>query len=87
MQNTGVTFADDSRTVLLDWGALPHLMRRGKAGILLSVAAGDWKVYALDCAGNRRGEVPCRWQDGRLGFIADVSRDPSDATMSYELVR
>lgn len=87
VQNTGVTFADDSRTVLLDWGALPHLMRRGKAGILLSVAAGDWKVYALDCAGNRRGEVPCRWQDGRLGFIADVSRDPSDATMSYELVR
>ncbi len=87
VQNSGIRYADDSRTVLLAWGKLPHLMRRGRAEILLSVAVGEWKVYALDCAGNRRGEVQCRWQDGRLVFIADVSRDPSDATMSYEVVR
>ncbi len=87
VQNSGIKYADDSRTVLLAWGRLPHLMRRGQAEIGLAVASGDWKVYALDCAGRRRGEVPCRWQDGRLGFVADVSRDPSDATMNYELVR
>ena len=87
VQNTGAAFADPSRTVLLRWGAMPHLMRKGRAGILLAVAPGDWTVYALDCAGNRRGIVPSRWQDGRLGFFADVARDPSDATMNYELVR
>ena len=87
VQNTGAAFADDSRTVLLRWGSLPHLMRRGRAGILLAVASGDWTVYALDCAGSRRGVVPSRWQDGRLGFFADVARDPADATMNYELVR
>ena len=87
VQNSGATFADPSRTVLLRWGTLPHLMRRGKAGVLLSVSSGDWTVYALDCAGNRRCVVPSRWQDGRLGFVADIARDPSNATMSYELVR
>ncbi len=87
VQNSGAAFADDSRTVLLRWGSLPHLMRKGRAEILLAVAPGDWTVYALDCAGNRRGVVPSRWQDGRLGFFADVARDPSDATMNYELVR
>ena len=87
VQNAGAAFADASRTVLLRWGSLPHLMRRGRAGVLLSLAPGEWTVYALDCTGNRRGAVPSRWQDGRLGFYADVARDPSDATMSYELVR
>ena len=87
VQNTGAAFADFSRTMLLRWGDLPHLMRKGRAGVVLAVAPGDWKVYALDCAGNRRGEVPSRWKDGRLAFVADVARDPSDATMSYELAR
>jgi len=87
VQNSGSAFADDSRTVLLRWGKMPHLMRKGRADLSLSLLAGEWTVYALDCAGNRRGVVPSRWQDGRLSFTADIARDPDDATMNYELVR
>lgn len=87
VQNSGAAFADDSRTVLLRWGQMPHLMRKGRADISLSLAGGEWTVYALDCAGNRRGVVPSHLQDGRLRFTADVARDPADATMNYELVR
>ena len=86
-QNSGVAFADASRTVLLRWGAMPHLMRRGKADIGISLAQGEWTVYALDCAGNRRCVVPSAWRGSRLEFCADVSIDPSDATMNYELIR
>lgn len=87
VQNSGATFADESRTVLLRWGTMPHLMRKGKADIGISLAPGDWVVYALDCAGNRRCAMPSAWRDGRLVFCADIARDPSDATMNYELVR
>ena len=87
VQNTEIAYADSSRKELLRWGRLPHLMRKGKADVLLSLGAGEWKVYALDCAGMRRCEVPSRFADGNLGFEADVSRDPADATMLYEIVR
>ena len=86
VQNTEITYADKSCRELLKWGRLPHLMRKGKAEVLLSLGSGDWKVYALDCAGTRRGEVPARFAGGTLGFEADVSRDPADATMLYEIV-
>ena len=87
VQNTEIAYADSSRKELLRWGRLPHLMRKGKAEVRLSLGAGDWKVYALDCAGMRRCEVPSRFADGNLGFEADVSRDPADATMLYEIIR
>ena len=86
VQNTDITYADKSRKELLNWGRLPHLMRKGKADVLLSLDSGEWKVYALDCGGARRCEVPSRFADGKLAFEADVSRDPSDATMMYEIV-
>lgn len=87
VQNSGVAFADSTRMVLLRWGTMPHLMRKGKADVAMSLARGDWTVYALDCAGNRRCVVPSAWRDGRLTFCADVALDPSDATMNYELLR
>jgi len=87
VQNSGVTFADDSRKVLLGWGGMPHLMRKGRARLRLDLGGGSWRVYALDCAGNRRGEVAFHAQDGAVSFVADVARDPADATMCYELVR
>ena len=87
VQNSEITYADSSRKELLRWGGMPHLMRKGKADVLLDVASGEWKVYALDCAGNRRGEVPCRYADGRLGFTADIARDSANATFLYELER
>ena len=38
VQNSGIEYADPNLTILLDWGKLPHLMRRGAAHIELSLA-------------------------------------------------
>ena len=85
VQNTEIAYADSSCKELLRWGRLPHLMRKGRAEVLLSLGVGNWKVYALDCSGARRGEIPSRFAGGMLGFVADVSRDASNATMLYEI--
>lgn len=84
VQNSGAQYADDSLRVLLDWGGLPHLMRRGKAEIRLETKG--TKVYALRADGERYGEVPVR-RDGKfLSFTAEIARDPGSATYLYEIV-
>ena len=37
VQNSGIEYADPALTILLKWGSLPHLMRRGAAHIELSL--------------------------------------------------
>ena len=87
VQNTGARFADASMRVLLDWGGLPHLMRRGRAAVSLALESGAFTVYVLDADGSRRNEVPATYQDGKLSFVADVARDPGTASYLYEIVR
>ena len=48
VQNTGARFSDESMKILLKWGGLPHLMRRGRAEVSLAVDAGAFTVYVLD---------------------------------------
>ena len=84
VQNTGAQYADDSLRVLLDWGGLPHLMRRGKAEIRLETKG--TKVYALRADGERYGEVPVRRDGKALSFTAEIARDPGSATYLYEIV-
>ena len=98
-QNTGARYADAAMTVLLDWGRLPYLMRAGKADIELSTTAkgsqdeqlpfvnNPFRVFALSSSGARRAEIPCRYADGVLRFVADVAHDPAEATFLYEVVR
>jgi hypothetical protein len=88
VQDTGTTYADEKKTVLVKWGRLPHLMRAGRAEVTLRLSgAACPKVYALRSDGSRRGEVKSAFKDGALRFTADTARDPSDATFLYEIVR
>ena len=88
MQDTGTTYADGKKTVLVKWGRLPHLMRAGRAEVTLRLSgAARPKVYALASDGSRRGEVESLFRDGALSFTADTARDRSDATFLYEIVR
>ena len=41
VQNSGIEYADPALTILLKWGSLPHLMRRGSAEIELSFQGGE----------------------------------------------
>ena len=90
MQNSGIRYADEALTILLDWGKLPHLMRRGAARIELALDAKEgvaWRVFRLSPSGKRLGEVPCACEDGTLRFTADTALDPASATYLYEIVR
>ena len=86
VQNSGSSFDDDERKVLLDWGKLPHLMRAGRADISLTTTNANATVWGLASDGTRRCEIPCRMERGVLRFIADIARDRSDATYLYEIV-
>ena len=86
--NDGDTYMDASRTILLRWGKMPHLVRAGSAKIALKLGNGDFRVYALDTAGRRVRKVSCSPNaNGWVHFIADVSADPENATFLYEIVR
>ena len=37
VQNDGIRYGDPQRTILLDWGLLPHIMRAGKAEVELRI--------------------------------------------------
>ena len=90
VQNSGIRYADEALTILLDWGKLPHLMRRGAARIELALDAKEgvaWRVFRLSPSGKRLGEVPCACEDETLRFTADTALDPASATYLYEIVR
>jgi hypothetical protein len=86
VQNTGITYADDSLTTVLSWGKLPHLMRSGAAHVRLKVAPGTFAVYALASDGERLRAVPASFTAGELSFKADVAAE-AEATWLYEIVR
>ena len=88
VQDDGTVYSDETKTVLLKWGRLPHMMHVGRADVELRLAPGTKpRVYALGADGSRRGEVPSTWDGAKLAFAADVARDPDDATYLYEIVR
>lgn len=87
VQNSGATYADETRRILLSWGRVPHLMRMGSARISLEIAEGEFEVYALSTGGARRRRVEASVVDGRLCFEANIGVDRRDATFLYEIVR
>ena len=87
VQNTGTRWKEAERRTVLKRGKSPLLARSGTAEVKLTAASGEWKAYALDTDGTRRGEVPVSYADGRIGFTASTARDPANATILYELVR
>ncbi len=88
VQDVGTVYGDRKKTILLKWGRLPHLMRRGRADVTLTFAdARPCKVHALNMDGSRRAEIPATVDGRRLSFTADTARDPADATCLYEIVR
>jgi hypothetical protein len=87
LQNTDITYAEEARKTLRDWGGMPHLVRAGKAEVSLALASPDqYVVWALAPSGRRLAEVPARVDGTRLRFTADVAGDPATgARMLYEV--
>jgi hypothetical protein len=81
VQNTDVKFGDPEHTILLDWGQLPHLVRREEATLSLKLA-GQVTVYALGLDGAQVGEVKVEAKDGLIDVPVDTAR-----AMAYEIVK
>lgn len=70
IQNTGVRFNNELKTVQMNWGELPYLVRRVSAEVELRTAH-PLKVTALSGDGRALGEVKATFADGVLRFAAD----------------
>jgi Cellulase (glycosyl hydrolase family 5). len=82
----GMKFANADRKLLENWGKGPHLLHRGEAELSLRLPAGDWKAWAVDATGARRGEVALtRSGDAHQLKLATVTRE--GARLAYELAR
>ena len=86
-KNSGAVFSDGNKSVMLERGRSPMLMRSGKASISLASAGLDAKVFALADDGRRLREVPISRKNGRLMFFADIGADPKAATIFYECIK
>ena len=86
VQNTGVSYAEQARKILLSWGKLPYLVRVGQAEVALALKEpGAYAVYALATSGRRLEKVDAKAGDGKLRFTAAVA-NKAGARMLYEIV-
>jgi hypothetical protein len=85
LQNTGARFGESERRTLLAWGHLPHLVRSGRAEVIIRVAApARFHVWALSTSGRRVAELPVAVRDGGLAVTLDV-RGAEGARLMYEV--
>lgn len=82
---TDITFTDESRRILFNWGRAPQLVRKAAAEVELALPAGDWRVQALAEDGAVRYDVPSRYANGRLRFTASTDGTDGQATFHYVL--
>jgi hypothetical protein len=85
--NSGTLYRDETKAILENYGELPLLARRGSAKLTLN--GSQWqnaKLYALDLAGKRQGEVQFGKAPSGITFTAGTHRS-AGACLAYELVR
>ena len=82
---TGMRFANDQMELLEAWGKTPFLAKHGRADIALQISDID-RIYALDMAGKRIGELPFT-RKGNSVMIAVDNFKFSEAVFAYEIVR
>ncbi|MBS1369344.1 MAG: hypothetical protein HPZ91_05240 [Lentisphaeria bacterium] len=83
--NSGVSFSNDSKTLLTKSGKLPLLVFRGSATIELATET-PFDVVALDCDGSPRGSAGGTFKNGLFRFRADTALFPG-GTLAYHLTR
>jgi len=85
LQNSGARYADKARQVLLDWGGLPHLVRKGRATVTIRLKnASKARVWRLETGGRRTEQVAARVRGGALVVPLDIDRG-GRACILYEV--
>lgn len=81
----GISFGNEEKTLLKNWGKLPFLIERGTAEVELAAAA-PWKVTALAFDGTPLGEVNGEFGKGAFRFSIDNCAFPGGVA-AYHLTR
>ena len=84
-QATGMRFGNASLDRLENWGETPFLAKHGTASVVLNLP-GNWKIHALDTAGNRIGEVTVLKTEHGFRVELDNFRFKG-VVFAYELVK
>lgn len=85
--NSGMKFADASRTELVTLGQLPALLQRVSVKIdIKTKSPGPFKAYALSLAGKRRDTIPTAASDG-VSFTLDTGTLQQGPTTVFEIVQ
>ncbi|MGI5923897.1 MAG: hypothetical protein ACOX9E_08135 [Lentisphaeria bacterium] len=86
LQNTEARFAEQERQTLLSWGKLPHLVRNGRAKVLIrSTRPGTPKAWALRTDGERLATLPVT-KTAEGVEIALAVKGQNGAQFIYELL-
>ncbi|MPN29413.1 hypothetical protein SDC9_176866 [bioreactor metagenome] len=83
--NSGLTFTNETRTIVPETGKLPILIRKGSVELSFAVDR-PFRVTALRTDGGAYGEVKGEFRDGRFRFTADTTLFPG-GVMAYHLTR
>jgi hypothetical protein len=84
VMNTKAKFSNAKRTMWLDYGVMPYLVRKGTARITLRGNFAGHRLYAVDLSGARRQEIPLIKSKGEVSFTADTHL-LENGVVAYEL--
>lgn len=87
--NAKIRFADSTRRLLLNYGSLPHLVRRGSVDVKLKLSdAGPktWKAWQVNPSGERVKAQSLQRQGSDLALHLETVLE-NETCLSYELVR
>ena len=85
--NKGMTFRTQDGSVLEQWSVKPSnlLFQRGEAVLTLNRELRGFRLYALNLAGGRLGEIPIRTENGKT--VLSMKTDYGGKVVAaYELV-
>ncbi|OGV41130.1 MAG: hypothetical protein A2X48_12280 [Lentisphaerae bacterium GWF2_49_21] len=74
VMNSKIKFDSKKMKLLLTWGSMPHLARKGEAEISLKMPAGSQpKIWGIDSTGKQIGEIKSQISpDGTVKFKVDT---------------
>lgn len=87
LQNTGMTYLDETRRTAFVQGTTPYLVKDGSAKVSLALEDAErFEVYAVDLAGRRIGKIASTVKAGRLAFCMQTgSQISAEPVLAYEI--
>ncbi len=84
--NSATKFFDNTRTIIEEWGTLPHLVRSDMATVKLNLDKNrKVRAWAVTMSGEHKNEIPVRLKNGVFELTINTNQ-PTGGCMSYEIL-